>query len=462
MTFPIKHQNIKTILFHTLVILTAITAGWLASQYRSSTLLTLVGAGMIFTGAFINKEFALYLLIFSMLLSPEFIVGQTSEKVIGRGVTLRLDDFLLVIIGMSWFAKNAVHKDLGLIKKTPLNKPIAYYILICILATAMGVMANRAGAKTAFFFTLKYIEFFIVFFMMINHAENMKQIKGFVFAMLLTCFVTSVIGIAQIPGGGRVSAPFEGEIGEPNTFGGYLVLVGALAGGLLSTEKRPKMKLLLLGLILAIVPAFLYTQSRTSYLAAIPAVFMLAFLSGKKAPLAAVILIGLLLSPFLLPEKVTDRIRYTFSQPEASGQIDVAGVKIDTSTSARLRTWRKSVEDWSKNPVFGYGITGYRFLDAQYPRVLTETGILGLAAFFWLIYCIAKLTAGNLKQAKTPFTVGLSRGFAAGFAGLLFHAIGANTFIIVRIMEPFWFLAGIMAVLPELEASEAEKSLSVR
>ena len=39
----------------------------------------------------------------------------------------------------------------------------------------------------------------------------------------------------------------------------------------------------------------------------------------------------------------------------------------------------------------------------------------------------------------------------AGYVGLLFHAIGTNTFIIVRIMEPFWFFAGIIAVLPEIE-----------
>jgi len=42
----------------------------------------------------------------------------------------------------------------------------------------------------------------------------------------------------------------------------------------------------------------------------------------------------------------------------------------------------------------------------------------------------------------------------------LFHAIGANTFIIVRIMELFWFLAGIMAVLPELENNENGTFLS--
>ena len=48
-------------------------------------------------------------------------------------------------------------------------------------------------------------------------------------------------------------------------------------------------------------------------------------------------------------------------------------------------------------------------------------------------------------------------GFMAGFVGLIVHALGANTFTIVRIMEPFWFFVGIITVLPTLERQEAEQ-----
>jgi hypothetical protein len=40
---------------------------------------------------------------------------------------------------------------------------------------------------------------------------------------------------------------------------------------------------------------------------------------------------------------------------------------------------------------------------------------------------------------------------------MLFHAIGANTFIIVRIMEPFWFLAGMVVMMPEIEKRETKE-----
>ena len=68
-----------------------------------------------------------------------------------------------------------------------------------------------------------------------------------------------------------------------------------------------------------------------------------------------------------------------------------------------------------------------------------------------------KLAFNRMKEAKTPYFKGLAIGFFAGYIGLLFHALGANTFIIVRIMEPFWFFTGIIAVLPALEPKQQEQ-----
>jgi hypothetical protein len=45
----------------------------------------------------------------------------------------------------------------------------------------------------------------------------------------------------------------------------------------------------------------------------------------------------------------------------------------------------------------------------------------------------------------------------AGFITLLLHSIGSNTFIIVRIMEPFWFLMGLVVVLYHIEKDKQEE-----
>jgi O-antigen ligase len=441
--------------------LVALLAGYFIAQYKPTLIFLGLLALVVFTISFINIEWGLYILIFSMLLSPEIMTGETTGSSLGRGVTLRLEDFLLAVIGLSWFARNAVQKELGLFLKTPLNKPIFFYALACILSTGFGIMAGRVEMKTGFLFVLKYIEYFIVFFMMVNHVKNTDQIKRFLICLFLTCFIVSIIGILQIPVGGRVSAPFEGEIGEPNTFGGYLLFIGIVAAGLLAKTDNLKAKQILAVLILCIIPPFLFTQSRTSYLALIPASVVLGFMTDRRLIILGVLAIGLLVSPLFLPSAVKNRILYTFNQPEAQGQIQIGDIRLDTSTSARLVSWKQAFQGWTRHPLIGHGVTGYGFVDAQFPRVLVETGIIGFIAFCYLLFSIFKVTVNNLKELKTPYFQGLGMGFFAASVGLVVHAIGANTFIIVRIMEPFWFFAGIIVVMPAMERQQAEQSQEV-
>ena len=427
----------------------------MVSQYSPLVVFLGVVALAIFTVAFVKTEWALYILIFSMLLSPEIIVGQTGGGSLGRGMTLRFEDFLMVIIGISWFMKNAIYKELGLFLKTPLNKAILFYVLACIISTGFGIMSGRVGAKTGSLFLLKYIEYFIVFFMVANHVKNIDHIKRFVFCLFLTCFIVSIIGILQIPGGGRVSAPFEGEVGEPNTFGGYLLFIGAVAAGILSKAKDNRTRQLLATLIACIIPAFLFTQSRTSYVALIAVLFVFGLLNRRKVIVLGVIIAALLVSPLFLPSVVKQRVMFTFNQSAESGQLAVGNLRLDTSTSARIKDLKNAFVAWSRHPILGHGVTGYNFVDAQYPRVLAETGIVGLIAFMYLLFSIFRLGIANVRNLKHAYSRSLSIGFLAGYTGLLIHAFGANTFIIVRIMEPFWFFVGIMAVLPMLERQHA-------
>jgi len=469
---PIRQESHPFQVMRSLIILilftfVALVAGFMVSQYSPTIMLLGVVALTVFTVAFIKIEYGLYILIFSMLLSPEINIGQTEGASLGRGMTLRFEDFLLVIIGFSWFAKNAVYKELGLFSRTPLNKAILFYVLACLISTSFGIIAGRVGLRTGSLFVIKYIEYFIVFFMMVNHVRNTEQIKRFVFCLLLTALIAALIGIFQIPGGGRVSAPFEGDIGEPNTFGGYLLFIGAVATGLLTQLKDRRYRQMLAILIVFIIPSFLFTQSRSSYVALIPVILFFGIMVRKKILVLGLVVTCLLISPILLPSTVKDRIMFTFKQPEESGQIRIGDIRLDTSTSARVIDWIATFKAWAEHPVLGYGVTGHRFVDAQYPRVLVETGLVGLIAFGYLLFAIFKMARMNVKNLKTPYFKGLSIGFLAGYIGLLVHALGANTFIIVRIMEPFWFFAGIITVLPILESRHTpnevlEKTRSVK
>ena len=61
------------------------------------------------------------------------------------------------------------------------------------------------------------------------------------------------------------------------------------------------------------------------------------------------------------------------------------------------------------------------------------------------------------RASADPFVRALSLGYVIGLIGLLWQSVGVNTFIIVRIMEPFWFLTAIVMKLSQMEG-EGEKT----
>lgn len=432
----------------------AVAVGYLLTVVNPFHSLLLAVFVVLFASALIWPEFGIYAVIFSMLLSPEIALGGLHGKgTLGRGLTLRVEDFLLLSLGLSWLARAALDKTAGLIRETPLNKPIAAYIVVCFLATLWGRITGTVQGNEGFFFVLKYFEYIIVFFMVVNYVESEEQVKRLLFCLFLTCFIVSIYGLIQIPSGVRVSAPFEGEQGEPNTFGGYLVLMGALAVALLDHLKDMRARLGLFLLLGVVVVCLVYTQSRASYLAVIPAYLVVSLFSRRRNYLVAGLFVFLVLSPVVLPRVATERIAYTLKQDKDRSQISVAGMRLDSSTSARIISWKEGLSDWRKRPILGHGVCGYGFIDAQYPRILVETGILGALAFAWLIYALFRLAFDTWKNHEDDLLRSLSVGVMAGLVGLMVHALGANSFIIVRIMEPFWCIIGILFALAALKNS---------
>jgi O-antigen ligase len=404
---------------------------------------------------FVRTEAALYLVLFSMLLSPEFGARTTGEMAEGRTLSFRLEDVMLLVIAFSWLAKMAVDKGLGLAVKSRLNRPIVAYTVVTLGATILGYLGGTVRTSTGWLYVLKYVEYFIVFYMTLNNLRDRDQARRLVIAAFVTAAIVSVIGIAQIPGGQRVSAPFEGEAGEPNTFGGYLLLMMAIAGGLALETERRRVRTLAAGLVGLMFLPFLFTLSRASYLAVIPTILTLSRFSRRRRVLLVAFAAALLLSPLifgkLLPRSVQERIDYTFKTQDDPSTVRIGRIGFDPSTSERLTSMRDALAAWVRRPILGYGVTGFRFLDAQYFRTLVETGLVGFLCFLWLVGSVIRSTVDSLSQLREPDDRGLVVGFLAGTVGILTHAIGSNTFIIIRIMEPFWFFMAIVVALPMLE-----------
>lgn len=405
----------------------------------------------IFAVSFINTDVALVILIFSMLLSPEFQAGGT---VVGRTVKIRADDIFIIVIFLGWFAKMAINKELGLFKVTPLNPPIAIYSLICLLASFFALLQGRVDIKSSFFYLMKYLEYFLLYFLVANNLKTREQARRYLFFLFLTCVFACLYGLLFSRAGGRVSGPFEAAGGEPNTFAGYLILMMGLLIGLFLYLRSANEKPFILAVLGLSGLAFLLTLSRSGWLSFFPMFLTFIILNRRfRAPLVILALVGAIAIPILAPERVHRRVQETFVGPRSFHMMN-ARVALDESATARLDSWILGIQRWSSRPIFGYGIPAGAVIDNQFMRTLNETGIVGFSVFGWLLFSIVMAVArvrsllpdDDLAQALTT-------GFLAGFAGLMLLSGAAAVFILIKIMEPFWFVLAIVISLPELKAS---------
>jgi len=436
------------------VVILSVLLGQVISGFSYKISLILVLGVAIFLVTLINTDTGLFILILSMLLSPEILLG----RVPGREIVVRIDDFLLAVITFAWLAKTAIYKKLALFIKTPLNKIISLYIFLCLISTLRGMALGYVVPAKGLFYLARYIEYFLLYILVANQIHSRKQIKFFLATFFIVCALVSVIGILQIPSGERVSAPFEGKEGEPNTFGGYLLFVLCLAIGIYLQDVSPRMKMGLLGLSALIIFPFFYTLSRASYTGIIFSFLALIVLSKKKFILVSVMTALIIAGIMVKPEAVLSRVKYTFQERQAN-LTKIGNIYLDPSSTARVVSWANSLQTWKKNPLLGRGVAGTPFIDGQYILVLSELGILGFLAFLWLLWSVLKHSLSVLRKTDDDLYKGLTLGFITGFIGLTIHSVTANTFIIVRIMESFWFIAGIIMMLSTLKEEPLETNL---
>lgn len=411
---------------------------------------------VIFVLAFLKTDLAIGILVLSMLLSPELELGTVAD----RSLILRLDDIFLFVIFFGWLAKLAIFKELGILKRTPLNGPIMVYVLVCILATSLSLMEGQGSLRRSFFYLLKYFEYFLVYFLVVNNIHSLRQVKIFVSLMIAVCVAVSLYGLrSYLMTGARATAPFEGLEGEANTLSGYLVFLMAIMMGLLLYYDSRRMRAILSAALAVAFLTLVFTLSRSGWVSFIFMYLVFIFVSRKSKPILILgFILMLFLAPLLTPKVVHHRVTDTFRYGKT---YEVFGqrVRIDESGSARIDAWEVAFKKLLKKPLLGYGIPGGgSVVDNQYARVMTETGLLGVMAFSFLLLKIFRRSFYAMKEAEgqSGYAYGLAVGFLAGFFGLLAHGFTAATFILIRIMEPFWFIMAIIVSLPALVISSRD------
>ncbi|MBI4656791.1 MAG: O-antigen ligase family protein [Elusimicrobia bacterium] len=382
--------------------------------------------------AFFSPKLSLVLLIFSMLLSPEISVG----ALIGhyRSVVFRYDDILLVVIFLSWFARTAIFKTKAFITETPVQTPMLLYTAVCVLSTAMGIFRGEVRYDVAVFYVLKYIEYFLLYFMTVNIVETKEEAKKYIHYGLAVAFIVSIYAFYYYLNSGadaRATGPFEAPIGrpqdsEPASLGGYYLIVFGIFLGLLGESSGAWFRWPLFSLAF-MFPVFLFTLSRASYIGLLFSLGALLAVNRKRK----LFLIGLIIAGFIaislnpvISSRTKERIEYTYKGTYATEVFETpfGVIKLEPSASQRVGSWKRSISYWlPKHPIIGNGVTRTGLVDAQIPLIIGELGIIGLALWLWMIFVIFRTSWWLYKNTQDGFVKGIDRTFRPVNRSKYFH-----------------------------------------
>ena len=399
---------------------------------------------------------SVFILIFSMLLSPEIGVG----KLPGRDIVIRYDDMLLVIMFLTWIFRTAVIKREAFIIKTPINLPLLIYTSIYFLSTFLGVIRGDILWNKAFFYVFKYFEYYFMYFMVVNILKEEKDFYSYIKAgWIVLLIVISYSYYYYFNASGemiRTTAPFEAPLGrpqesEPASLGGYYLLCMGIIMSLISELRGPRLVVMILTFVF-MYPSFLLTFSRASYMGFIALVFSFIFLCRKRKFFFIIVSFFVLMFSFYIGDiggKVKDRIEYTYKGDEARNIVltPFGIIKLEDSAYQRYQSIERVITKILPNyPILGVGVTGIGLGDNQYSLILGETGIVGFIVFIWLLYSIFRMSLYVYRFSDNPYERSLGLGVTCALFSFLVQGLGVNTFIIVRIMEPFWFCVALVSL----------------
>ncbi len=367
------------------------------------------------------------------------------------GVTPALLELALVALIAIVGLRIAIDPDATL-AVSPLGGPVVGLLGICGFAFLLGSNGSPDSLTLHNFF--KFVVAVLLFFCVINLVRTRADAKRMLRMLLLFGGLAALIGLAlyALPDAlaeqilivfGRIGYPTSGRVlryveddpnglaraiglaVDPNSYGGMLALIGALAAAQCLSERPALPRKLLFPLTGAVLLALFLTYSRAALGGVIVAAMYVATLRYRRlwwvilggGALAAALLIGLGVGEQFV-SRITEGVQFR-----------------DQANQMRLAEYQNALAVIAAYPVFGIGFGAAPELDLTagvssiYLAIAQRTGLVGLAAFLGVIGLFFARNFGALRAAvaggddeRAAWLVGLQAAVAAALAvGLLDH-----------------------------------------
>jgi len=408
------------------------------------------------------KIIPIIILVIAIGLSPRFSIGRLES---GKSIDLRAEDFVLLFFGIFWLIK-VLKSGIKKLVKPPLFLPIVIWLGIGIFSFAVNFTFTNFDAQKSLFYLLKEIEYFFLFFYVFYHIKNTNDAKFAIELWIIIGAIHSIWIILELVLGLKLTY-FYG----PTTFiepqgtspgGGFLLIIFIFLFNILLyyylNLPIPKLqKVLLSVVIVSPIIGILSSGSRgifAGFAAAMLASFCLAVWQKLFLRFLLVSVLMLMLVGVVFSFSQSDVLGRLFNLPEVQRNLDP-----DFELS-RPGIWKQQLSENFKPQtplkdtfsfLFGRGkataLGGVGESHNQYIRNFIETGIIGLAAFLFLLYSIIYSSVKGFFRNKDPLLKGVLAGLLCSTVVMMTTALFAESFIVVKINEPYWFFCALTFAL---------------
>ncbi len=368
-----------------------------------------------------------------------------------------------VIIGLIlWIVKRTIAgKRPNIIPATPLNKPIFFFLIVCVLSAAISAFWRESLPN----FLTKTLEWFIVYFLVIDAVTTRKHIYIILCVFLLTLVATALDSLVQyyvtykdiflghvIEPGARATAGFK----TPNGLGAYLTgAIPIVLAWVFRKDTRLRYRLVIALLLVLLVWSVTVTFSRGAWLTVFLGAMFFTLLYGfHRRHLEFYCTFGLLLI------LVTLLLLFGFI---LTNDWNLPSLRYGTAYW-RLQVWADILKMIQDRPILGHGLNtfmrafeAYRsdpgtnptYAHNSYLQLTAETGLIGLVAFLWIFrnlfrWFLQFLTAYGIKNDDLIIP---AMGVLSAIFAFLFQSFFDNQFYSLQLVAYLWFLVGLFVVM---------------
>lgn len=395
----------------------------------------------------------------------------------GSQVSLRLEDFLLFFVLISWLFTLKGVKNIFV---NPLFRIVFLFWLVGLVSCISAIFLTQSVvAHIAILHWLRRIQYMSVLFVVATSAKS-KDMHFYIKCILLVIVFACFYGIGQKYFEWPVITTQNAEYAKGialrympwghlvSTFAGhydlasYLILVLPMTIALLVGNNKVLSELRLFQntfatrVFLLVVAAMGYwlllqTASRISFVSYIGSTFLILILINRFKLIPLFLIISLVFASFssnlvgrysTIFEVTMKKIMVVVVPPvfAAEGPIE------DRSTSIRLNVeWPRAVRALTKNPLLGTGYSSISLAtDNDYLRMLGEVGLLGSFAFTMVVFRFLKLLVPTY-PFKSPSTLIELFGLAllASIPGVLLNMVFIDILEASKFAISLWLFVGL-------------------